>query len=471
MHRFAAALFVPLVLLAAPSRLPAQEAGRPPADLAEAVAVLASAPSVDGSSVGYAGVETPAWGAYLHLRDHAPAEELTRLLGHERPVVRVYALQALVDRHPEVDLLPLLLGRLDDRAPVETMDGCIHSTSSVADEAFGLIAGRLSSPARERVLEVLLAQRPPIASLGSALEEWEMPERFLAAVRTLAKSGAPAAPAALTALARFRRPEDVPLISGRLVDATWYALRAIRRFPHADFLPLLRAMHPALLAETHHSTTQREFYAAAAGFGAAALDLLSAPFDPQREVPMRSYQLDRVFEALADKEDPAFVPLLFRLWEERGKTDARVFDRLWAADRDRALGLLEKLLDHQVNLIDVDSLRVLLARWNDARGAAGLDVLNHALARADVQHFPAVADEAARLRSEGALEVLLRRFDIEDNPCIYLAAAKAVLAYGRPELKTRLRELGADRRKQAADWGAKELEALLAPSPEDPGKK
>ena len=65
------------------------------------------------------------------------------------------------------------------------------------------------------------------------------------------------------------------------------------------------------------------------------------------------------------------------------------------------------------------------------------------------------------MRSKAAVEVLLDRFQREQNPHIYLAAARALLAYNDADVRARWLALAPAKLEQSKDWGKDALTQLL----------
>lgn len=221
-------------------------AQEPEAPLDAALAVLRSAQTLDDEAVGDGGEKTETYRAYEVLRERAARDWLLALTRHARPIVRCYALRALVERHGEVDLLPVLLAHTGDVQEVETFVGCTLAREKVGDVMIDTAWQRLSKSQRLALAERLIVEDSELYARERALRTMSLPERLLHKLR--AEAEADGGGAALVALARFRIDADVSVIRdalGRKVEnLTDYndALLAAELFPDPRLLPGLRAV-------------------------------------------------------------------------------------------------------------------------------------------------------------------------------------------------------------------------------------
>ena len=163
---------------------------------------------------------------FVRLADSSTTPELLELSAHSNPTVRFYSLRALSYRDDE-SVLPCLRSRLSDTAEVRTL-------------VFDFV--------NERPISWFVATE--------FLERYclKTPTKKLdyAQIRELAKDNL--VPAALVALARFRKPQDIAFLENRIRQSIFvlkilpngrspyyssYGLAAIREFPDSSFYPIL----------------------------------------------------------------------------------------------------------------------------------------------------------------------------------------------------------------------------------------
>jgi hypothetical protein len=181
------------------------------------------------------------------------------------------------------------------------------------------------------------------------------------------------------------------------------------------------------------------------------------------------YQLEEcaraLFDAVRESPDPAFEPLFRALWTRYGRLDAAVARRLHERDAAWVRARFEADLGRNVNRLPEDAVAALLELVADADRDRAVELVAEALPDADVHHFGVLARLASRLRHDELVEPLFREYRTRTNPHSYLAAARALLAFDRPEIDERLVR---DRKANPAlgkGWGGKRLEKLLAEKP------
>jgi hypothetical protein len=428
---------------------------------ADLVDVLAGG-SVDGPFTGYTLTESASWKAYVQLRDSASVDELRALLDHPEPAVRVYAFWAWSHRDGGVRASDVI-ERLEDAALVTRYEGCTQWVDTAGEAAFAGM-GPLKPADQARVLEYLLSS--DLRARRSALNTWQPPEGLRPAIVAHAN----ATGEGLVAVARYGRDDDVPLLARWFADGD-QGLRAVALSAHPDLIDPLRRYHRRVLAAPTETPADglEPLYSALAAYGGAADDALAAPLDTELPPEERLAHLRALHHALADETDPAFVPLLFRLWEDHDIFDCRSFDQMLAHDPGRALVTLES------SLSDIDSLASqygfaltdacvarLASAWTDARGADGDALLVSALEEVkQLSHFGVLAAEAARVRAPGAVDVLFDRLRRARSEWVYLAAARALVTYGG-EVEEEVHRWARRRLRRRRHADDAELRAILA---------
>lgn len=181
----------------------------------ELTARLAAAATVDDAMVGDDGIESDTYRTYERWRDRASISELRDFVRHPSPVVRVYAVRALLEQETELDWPSVLQGFLRDTADVTTFSGCCLAKQKVGDVVFEDVRPRLTDDQVLDAAEALIDGHSPLHAREWALRNLRLRDRMLHIVRELARGGD--GPAGI-ALARYRLSADVPVLT-RLLQA------------------------------------------------------------------------------------------------------------------------------------------------------------------------------------------------------------------------------------------------------------
>lgn len=166
---------------------------------------------------------SPQFTRIAELRGKATLNELVLLTDHSSPVIRCHAIEAVLDSAAET-FLPRMPEHLSDTTmlTVEQFDFIDYMT--VGDYL------------RVEVLPACLLQVLPNEKSYELIRNLVVREEV---------------PAAIVALARFRKPTDEDLIIAAMdSEATRdYGLMAVREFPATGFFPVLRRIHAEYLSE------------------------------------------------------------------------------------------------------------------------------------------------------------------------------------------------------------------------------
>lgn len=421
--------------------------GTPAERVDGALALLRAAESFDGAAVGEGGDKLESYRAYERLRDSATRERLLALVTDSKPVVRCYALQALAERHPDVDLLPILRAHLRDVEEVLTFEGCLGSKEKTGDVMMRIAREweRLAPEQRLSLAEAVLDS--PLDERRRMLHEETFPPEWRPRLRALAEGGDGDA---LVALARMRIADDWILIDRALHQrplpgrVPLHALIAAAHHADPRLLPALEAL--PLIPERRVRFLYR---ALAAQESAAAAQLLL------RVAGTTADSRGQLAEALDEHRVPAFDPVLWWLWREEVRLSPGALQRLAALDGEQARQLAERDLSSGIEDIPGNLLPLLLDLQPRDRqvqlvwGALEGGVVNAPL-----------AERAADLRHASFVEPLFGLL-VHKNPYRYLPAARALLAYRSAEIDARVRATVASHDHLRTGWGGKEMARLL----------
>lgn len=200
-----------------------------------------------GSAVGIAGTRPEQWDRYEALRSKATDTELLALSSDTNAVVRCYAFQALAEKK-YFDVYPVVVRHLSDTVTVHTLYGCLGGSEKVGDFMLGKVYSKYSSdmsfhlsPAQRATVDSLLLYgvdnrldtRDLVISRIDPLERYYIRIRQLA---TVEKNDT-----AITALSKYRKQQDIPVIKELLKDPGRQELgfAAAKNFPDRFFYPYL----------------------------------------------------------------------------------------------------------------------------------------------------------------------------------------------------------------------------------------
>jgi hypothetical protein len=212
------------------------------------VLMLAKAETLDGPAIGDDGARSATWRTYELLRARAAKEQLRALTDHAAPVVRCYAVRALLETEAKVDWLALLRAHVRDTGEVMQFEGCTQARCMAGDVMIEFVRDRKALTG-EQVLdlaETLVRKKSPLYARAWSLRNLRFRDGMLHDIRELAKAGDP--PAAI-ALARYGIDKDVEVLIEHLQrpepfpDNCRYLAAEISRDPR--LLPALRALVPA----------------------------------------------------------------------------------------------------------------------------------------------------------------------------------------------------------------------------------
>ncbi len=421
--------------------------GTPAERVEGALALLRVAESFDGAAVGEGGDKSETYRAYERLRDSATREQLLARVSSKYPVVRCYALQALAERHPDVDLLPILRAHRGDVERILTYAGCVGWREMTGDVMIRIAreSERLSPEQRLSLFEAVLES--PLDERRRMLHDESLPAEWRPRLRALAEGGDGDA---LVALSRMRAGDDWPLID-----------KALRARPQPD-----RMLRNALLAAAHDPNPQllsalealpiprpnrlRDYYRALAAQESERAARIIA-----RAAEHHMGDGDQLAETLEEHRVPAFTPLFWMLWRAGVGLSPGTITHLASLDADAARELAERDLTVALERTPGNLLPVLLGFLPRDRQ---VEILVTALREGVVS--AALADCAGALHDPSFVEPLFVLL-VDANPYRYLPAARALLAYRSHDIATRVRATVASHDHLRAGWGGKEVGRLL----------
>lgn len=438
-----------------------------------------------GSAVGNGGVRPKQFDNFTELQKVATKIELQELTNHPNGVVRCYSFWALT-YDTSIDLLPILIKHISDDEKVSTMFGCIVSDEKVGDFFINLatpnyvdINSKKLGSSQFTIIDSILIYTPNnLYAKQEAISRARLTDRFYARARDLVIKDKNQE--ALVTLAKYQKEQDIPLILKNKIgnnsdDGYFFTYRAISEFPHPSFFSLLEKNLMQTLNDDHYSTEWRELYKAIASYKSNnALALLKIPFTQVKHENIKEYHIDFIFGAVQDFYTPIYDELLWTMWGDGKKINAKVFNLLYPKNSGRAFQLTKKTLQNaddfyylntgsfsedeelSVNLLDV-MLDTVLAKDKPY----AIQLINKNIRGINVHQFPTFAAKALKIRDPSFVTSLFDRLKTEDNPHIYLKATEVLIALKDKEINSRIIEVAETNPALKKDWGGKEFTKLL----------
>jgi hypothetical protein len=442
--------------------IPLSQAKEPGFD--QALQTIRESKTVTTAAVGEAGIKTEAFSAFEVIAKQATREQLLALAQDENVNLKAYAAMALKERFPREDFFELLMERLRDEAEFDYRNGCIGYRMTVGDFYHQALIDSLSPEHQALVLDYLLTSDNKLAATDQALCGAEIPERHLPRLRALAAAGNGSA---LLAVARFKKDEDKPLILAAVKTHPLECFRCVAQNPQPEFFKVLQDAHPALLAESTWSATQREFYTAAAAYrnreSAALFERVVNGSDQQ--IPMRKYHLDFIGNAINASEDQVYDELKWRFWGELGRISPANFQRLVGLDEARAIKLTRQTLDHLSWEVPTEVVTAMFALMSPKDPGYVDGVIAAELGKCELPRYSYFASLALQSPKGSYIEPLFKAVETSTNPYLYLPATEALVAYKQDAIQKRLQLAPQKNKALAKGWAATEFAKRVKPAP------
>lgn len=441
---------------------------------------------VMSKAVGYAGVRPEQYNNFDKLKKLATIDELKELIKHQNPTVRCYAFWALTYNH-SINFFPIILDHINDTAYVHTQFGCIIGQERVGDFFIKVVTPqqidknciKMDSTQLVTLDSILLYLPNKLTSKLTAINRIKPEEHHYKRIKELVTTENNQD--ALVTLAKFQREQDISIILGNRADSKFaeggyfHTYRAIKCFPHLDFLPLLEKNLNKTFDNTHFSNEWQELYKAIASYkNHKAVELLKLPFTKVKHTSLKTYHLDFVYSALIEFKDHIYDNLLWKLWVEKKRVTPDIFNYLFSINSDRTYELTKSSLDDMENFFDINSsfifkdqdasknmilsmITLILKQDNEL----GYKLIKKNIKNANVHLFPIFAEKVTELKDTVFVEDLFERFEIESNAHIYLKIAETLLAYNNAIVERRILDSRKKNRKLRKGWGGKALTQLL----------
>jgi hypothetical protein len=394
----------------------------------------------------------------------ATREQLLAFARDENVNLRAHAAMALKERFPREDFFELLMGKLIDETEFDYLNGCIGYRMKIGDLYHQNLIDSLSEEHQAVVIDHLLTTENKLAATDLLLRGADIPERHLPRLRALAAAGNGSA---LLAVAKFRQDQDKPLISASVKAHPFECFRCISQNPQPEYFKVLQEAHPALLAETTWSTTQREFYmAVAACRNKDSVNLFEKVVNGSvQEIPMRSYHLDFILSAINDIEAPVYDELKWRFWGELQRINLSNFKRLAVMDEARAIKLTRQTLDSLSREVSNEVLLAMFALISPKDPGYVDGVIANELGKCELTRYSFLAGIATKSPKDVYIEPLFKAVETSDNPWVYLPATETLVSYKQDAIQKRLLLAPQKNKILEKGWAAAEFAKRVKPIP------
>lgn len=442
---------------------------------------------VQGAAVGYAGTRPKQYDYFQKLIKKATTDELKELTNHPNPAVRCYSFLALSFDH-SVDLYPILLNHINDTAMVEKQGGCIVWSEKVGDYFINVASQDYDYPKSKKLDSlqlnsldsILISKHSSLDALSKAVMRVKKSEDSYLLIKKLVLEYKDQS--ALVKLAEYQKVEDVKLILSSKDDSEYkeggyfYMYRAISKFPHEGFLPLLTENLHKTFDNTHFSNEWKELYKAIASYkNDAAVSLFEESFVSVKHDNMKTYHSNFIFEAIRKYKDPIYGHLYLKLWDEEGEITSDVFDYLNKIDSSKILELskkslsndkwhyssnvLSELYDKENPSINITTRMLNMVILYDKEHA--LKLISERIKKANVHQFSNYASKAKELQESSFIEPLFERLETEWNAHVYLKVLKVLLSYHDDQINKRILKTREINPKLSEGWGGESFDDVL----------
>lgn len=313
---------VVILLLACKGKQGGKSSGR------EALKVLVADISKEnvlmGGAVGIDGRRPEQWNRFDLLRTTATDQELTALTDDTNAVVRCYAFQALAEKN-YVDVYPIVLCHLSDTAKVHTLNGCLMRTKKAGDFMLEEVYSKcdqdgsrhLNTDQREVVDSLLIyGNDNRLDKRNMVLSGIEPLNRYYIGVRRLATVEKNME--AVVALSKYRKKNDIPVITEFLNDAGSQQLvfAAVKNFPDPSFYPYLEKALKDEIKNDNKSNVQELYYAIVQYKNKASRELLKFALSEAKDMKY-IYHSDYLSQALREYPAPIYEGLVKPIYTGR----------------------------------------------------------------------------------------------------------------------------------------------------------
>lgn len=373
------------------------------------------------AGVGYAGEMPEQYKRFLALSDKVDKAYFEKLLSHESPVIRMYAIDALVDKYGDyINAFEFAQEMIRDTEATSSMFGCIVSSTMVGDYAISRVSDRLEEHEIRSLTEIAVTERLDLYFTYRQLSSGEIIPHLYEHVKEWALEGYD--PAVLY-LARYGRPGDWNIVSKLKHRNEHMYLKALQLLRVDDVKAELQEYLTKILPKDTYSNSWKEFYKTLASFkDQFSVEQFSRLFSREVNSGIKEYHHRFAFAALWEYRNDLYDDLLLRLWRESGIIEPDVLSYLFEKRQDSAIPLIEVSLQKLNSYYSYPSLIPLLYKLGLESGLDANGYLEKQLGRLNVHVFKACIPIMHMYWTPEIKEQLLKRLAYESNIHIYLPA-------------------------------------------------
>ena len=275
------------------------------------------------------------------LNDNCSKDELLKLMNFENPLVRVRAFRAIVNRN-EHDYFPILLNHLDDTTKVvwwyfdDAADKFMVSDLMIRKVES---AKKLNQHQKDSLIDIVLTKHSYLRTATQMIRDIEPNEKYYPIIRQASQKELSSCHDLNNtyALAKFKKPEDIPLIKKNFSEYTDNPFcnniyfKSIEVFPDTAFFPLLTKYFDEIIKKQKqkYSDDIKYYCRAVAQYqNQKSLDILVALIK-QETYPNSwylKYNQQHVFKAIHKYKSPIYDSLYNALKPQMNKHVIRSLD-------------------------------------------------------------------------------------------------------------------------------------------------
>ncbi|MFX1396802.1 MAG: hypothetical protein ACFFAS_07125 [Promethearchaeota archaeon] len=368
----------------------------------------------------------------------ASKEVLINLLKYPDPLIQAYAFKALTGKKG-VNLFKILSSNLENYQNVEIQFIDLITHIKVSDYFINIAFALLSEEERVQLDELLLFGNYKLNNVSVMLRNLEPKEKYYSQVKSLVLEKN--IPDALSALARYKREDDLDAILQYQEKSLDETFKAIEQFPHPHFINFLKLYSRKNLEICEQGNLS--YYEAVASYkNEEAVKIFEFPFGIRKRDHLNEYLARTLFEALSKHRTEIYIPLLFKLWEEENQINLEVFEFLHERDKTHSLNAIKKWLRNVKDSCCWFGFikKILDAFIEDDRDSA-IEVINEYLLSGDQTNLWAFTEKAEIIKDETFIPSIFQRLRIEMYPSTGVELIKIIQSYGRDDLNDKMGEI------------------------------
>lgn len=317
---------------------------------------------IDLISPSHTSSSNPSVDKYTAWAKTIPKNDLVELTKHPDVHVRTSAFQALIFAYPEIDFVPIIIDHLDDNEGIwRSVYDEVSPREKVGDVFFDIATGssffwlqvdKFSTSQREKLLNALLTTPNELDATSDFVLQEELRPEFYSLLRGAVQKSV--FDAGFYSLAKYRKPEDIPLILNYLVtggesSSNTLVQKFTKTFTQEELFSIFEweGKYISLITDRFRKQVLVKLY-----------DHVTSSLDNEAIYSLSMYLLDTtelssnqkhihqelLFHAVMQNNMEDNEQLLWYLWSGESKLNIKVYDYLIQANPKQALDLTKKSL-------------------------------------------------------------------------------------------------------------------------------